>query len=218
MEIVGRNVLQSLLTLPGEVIVIAKRRHWFTLVAPIFITIFILSGIYFLIFFFSLIFAFSPVAILTIIITILTISLSTITKVIVDWYYHLYVVTNRKILEIYYDPLFSHTISDVLLDQVRCTEIDVRIKGIINEILDKGDIIVTFDRPTHTEEFAFTNLKNPREIGQILGDAFAINSITQAQNLRTIPIWYQNKNNQENGKRKFTYFEDYFPNRITQLN
>jgi len=219
MEIAGRDILHKLLTLPGERVLVVKRQHWCILVRPIFVNFFILFSIVYLLFFLSSTRLFSFAAFLIIVFSVLTTSLSLVTRLIVNWYYHLYVVTNRKIMEICYAPLFFHTVNDVLLDQVRCTEIDVKIRGIINEILDKGDVVITFDRPTHEEEFVFTNLRNPKEIGHILGDAFALINTNSNQILRSTAIWYQKRNNEEkNGNKGFTFIEDLFPNRYVQLN
>jgi hypothetical protein len=83
---------------------------------------------------------------------------------VVDWYFNLYVVTNRKIIEVSYKPLASRVTNEVLLDQVKCTEIDTKVGGMLNELLDIGDVIVTFDRPTHQEEFIFNDVEDPKAI------------------------------------------------------
>jgi hypothetical protein len=71
-------------------------------------------------------------------------------------------------LEIRYTPLVSHIMSEVLLDKVNCTEVDLRIDGFFNELIDRGDVIITFDRPTHQEEFILKDMKQPSKIGKFI--------------------------------------------------
>ena len=97
-----------------------------------------------------------------------SVALSFITKNIIDWYFHMYILTTRKMLEIRYTPLSSYIMNDVLLDKVNCTEIDFRTKGIVNELLDIGDVVITFDRPTSQEEFVLRDIKSCHKLGSFL--------------------------------------------------
>ncbi len=112
-----------------------------------------------------------------------------ISKLIIDWYGHLYVVTTHKILDIHCVPFFSHKVSEVLLNQVRCTEVDIRMKGMLNHLLDKGDIVITFDRPTHQDGFVIADIKSPMLVGTALLDSF--NKIRYVQNQKE--FWIRNK-------------------------
>ncbi len=200
--------LNGILTLPGEEVLVAKRQHWLTFVTPLFsITsislLFVFSSFYLFIIAF-----FSPIVFISSITAIFLLASSLATKSIVDWYFHVYVITDRKILEASYVPMFSHSICDVLLDQVRCTEIDVNINGIFNELLNNGDISVSFDRPTHQEEFIIKSIENPKEIGNILGHAFA--SVVK-ENSNT--LWYRLKD-----KKNFGMIKEIFPNQSMGVN
>ncbi|MEN9407621.1 MAG: hypothetical protein RLZZ455_837 [Candidatus Parcubacteria bacterium] len=86
------------------------------------------------------------------------------------WRSHYYIVTSRKMIEIRGFPLLFYTINDILLDQVRCTEIDIKTEGILDTLLNMGDITLTFDRPTHQESFTIAHIHDPRRIGFFLGD------------------------------------------------
>lgn len=55
-----------------------------------------------------------------------------------------------------------------MLDKVSCTEIDVRTNGFLNEIIDMGDILITFDRPTHQEEFTLKDVQGSHELATYL--------------------------------------------------
>lgn len=187
--------LGRFITLPEERLLIAQRKHWFTLAVPLFFQgwfLLILVTFSFALFVFFL--KQSALFILSIAI-LLPFFLTSITKTILDWYFHFYVITNRKILEIACSPLFSHTVNEILLDQVRCTEIDIKRDGILNHILDKGHVIVTFDRPTHQEEFLFTDISDPHTIGTYLADIFdQMRSVSEGR-------WFRSHNG-------ITYFVD----------
>lgn len=80
----------------------------------------------------------------------------------------MYILTTRKILEISYNPLSSRIVNDVLLDHVNCTEIDLKTNGFFNELIGMGDIVITFDRPTHQEEFVFRDIEECQDLGKYL--------------------------------------------------
>jgi hypothetical protein len=159
---------QRFLTLSGERLLLVNRKHVFVLLSPMLVTIFLLSlmiaiaYMLFIHFFFSLSFFFVTVLLLV------SLGISAITKIIVDWYFHLYIITSRKILEVWYTPLSSLVVSDILLDRVNCTEIDVQTHGIVGEMIDIGDIVITFDRPTHREEFILKDILGCHRIGTFL--------------------------------------------------
>jgi hypothetical protein len=156
------------LTLTNEELLLVLRRHIFVILLPIFFTsigvvIFLFGAFFLFIQFFNSIPFFIISALL-----IIGIGLSLITKIIIDWYFHIYIFTNRKILEIWYTPLASHSINDILLDKVNCTEIDLKVDGFFNELLEMGDVVITFDRPTHEEEFILKDIYKPDNIEKFL--------------------------------------------------
>ena len=159
------------ITLPGEQLILAQRKHWYSFVFPIltlsFISIASISGLIILSFIFpsyiQLLFSFA---------LFIAIAATTfIGKFIVDWYFNFYIITSKKIIEVSYKPLTSRHTNEILLDQVKCTEIDTRVDGIIHELLDIGDVIITFDRPTHQEEFALADMSDPKRIESNLENA-----------------------------------------------
>lgn len=181
--------LENLLTLPGEKTLLIKRKHIFSTVVPLSILAILSVGVFTssLFFFDTMLHALYITLISSLLILIVT--LNTVAKIFIDWYFHSYIVTTRRILEVCYQPFFSQNVNDVLLDQVRCTEIDVKIHGYINGLINIGDIIITFDRPTHQTEFILHDIKNPRKIGTILGNMLNTpNAVT--------PSWYDQSNRQ----------------------
>lgn len=195
----------SFFLLPGEQIILHKRQHVFAVIIPIAITIILcvtaMVGASAPLFFFYhmrflIVLGYG---------LIITSSLFLITKIIIDWYFHMYIVTNRRILEVQYKPFFSQDTNDVLLDQVRCTEIDVKISGYIHGLIDVGDIIITFDRPTHQQEFVLHDVKSPKKIGTLLGHM--LNTPKQATNA---PTWFRTPTN-DSQSQQYIFSEEFIP-------
>lgn len=191
--------LKNYLNLPGEKLIIAKRQHWFILVSPILLTlaILILTSLFFIV---LISYTNSLTHPILIIVSVALLCFIVISKLIVDWYYHLYVITNRKILEIRISPLFADEINDVFLDQVRTTEVDAAIGSFLNELLDMGSITISFDRPSKDKVFILHDIINPREVGIFLGDELE-------KLMHTAPVWFQKDKTPEHIK----YTEDVIP-------
>lgn len=194
---------KSLLTFPDEEILIAKRQHWLVLFSSV-VTSSIVGTIFLLLaYLFSWIVLKDGLLIFLSITTVLLLSASIIIKNIINWYYHVYIITNHKIIEYDCKPFFSEGVSDILLDLVRCTEIDIHTKGVINQIFDKGDIYITFDRPTHEEGFVIKDIDSPKLTGELLNQVF----IADLSNNNSNATWVKNKN----GKGKYRYIEEILP-------
>jgi len=95
------------------------------------------------------------------------------------------------VLELTYTILFSYAINDVSLSQVRCTEIDTQMNGFIDRWFDKGTVSITFDRPTHQEEFHLSGIPEPEKTGILLSDAF--DRIRHVGN-EGREVWFRGKN------------------------
>lgn len=206
--VVLQNGMGAFLTNHEERLILVARQHWFPLAVRLSI---ILLGT-FLTIILTLLAFFYLATLKTLFIiaglTFLIIFVNLITKAVVDWYFHLYIVTNRKILEACYTPLYSHVINEVLLDQVRCTEVDIQMDGIVKEIMNMGNIIITFDRPTHQEEFCLINIKDPQKVGIMLGDV-----LDTMQHSYGMPVWYKTSGNSH--KTRFT--EDVIPQNLFRV-
>lgn len=159
------------ITLPGEALILLQRKHVITFLLPSLSVIFL--GLFFtaIAVLAFLIISFNIGLFIASFLTIFVLVLTAISKLSIDWLFNFYVVTNRKIIEIRYAPLFMRETNEVLLDQVRCTEIDARIDGIVNEVFDIGDVILTFDRPTHQQELIFESIKDPKSVESYLESA-----------------------------------------------
>jgi membrane-associated HD superfamily phosphohydrolase len=177
------------LTLNGEQLLLVKRRHPFVVFFPIlFITFIVCLMIFCAAILFTTFFP-SPSLFITTVLLLISVLLTFITKSIMDWYFHLYILTSRKILEVWYAPLYSHVMNDVLLDQVNCTQVDFRRSGFLNELMDMGDVVLTFDRPTHQEEFIFKDVSKCYKLGVFLTRKLLDRSTERQNNVQ--PIWYK---------------------------
>lgn len=167
-EMVIKGDWSNFLDLEGEELLFVKRRHIFVLLYPIFLVSLLLAGFIFgsYLIFMYIIPSF-PLFLITLSLLI-SLASSLMIYAFVYWYFHLYVLTTRKILEVKYTPLFSHVVNDIFLDKVNCTEIDLSSKGFFHELIDMGDLIITFDRPTHQEEFVLQDVKDCDSLGKFL--------------------------------------------------
>lgn len=178
---ISQYFLNRYITLLDEKLIFTRRKSLAAIFLPIFSVILaallfslILALIihYFLASYFLLLIAVDLV--------IFQIALGLVTKIIIDWYFHVYLITNRKFLDISYKPLFYHRIKDMPLDQVRCLEVVVRKKGILKEILNIGDVVFNLDMLTHHDIFTLVDISNPHKIGVSLGDS--LNGIISVRN------------------------------------
>lgn len=177
------------LTLKNEELLLVKRQHPFVVIMPILLTccltIFFISSAFVI---FRDFFISSSLFFVTSLLLI-SIAMSVVTKIIVDWYFHMYILTNRKILELRYTPLTSYVVNDVMLDRVNCTEIDLLSSGFLNEVIDMGDILITFDRPTRHEDFILKDIQGSHELTtyltQQLLDGTPVNTMQQQT------IWFK---------------------------
>ena len=159
------------ITLPGEKLILAQRKHWYSFVFPLSILAFIAFASIIGLIVLSSIFT-SYIELLIASALFIAIAAATfIGKLIIDWYFNFYVITSKKIVEVSYRPVTSRHTNEILIDQVKCTEIDTRVDGIIHELLDIGDVIITFDRPTHQEEFVLADMSDPKKIESNLENA-----------------------------------------------
>ncbi len=196
---------RTLIPFPGEQILLRCKKHWGVFLFPI-ITLFLLYFLSAVLSFIVLVNFLSNVTLFALTsLVLLAFTTSFALKLLVDWHYHFYILTTHRILEVCQEPLFLDHINNVILSQVKSTEIDVDAKGIVSILLDMGDVTVTFDRPTHQEVFLLSNIKNPKAVGMMLADAL---DAGRPDTMRS-PIWFRSKDS----KHQFKITEDIFPTR-----
>jgi len=192
--------VKRFISLPGEKLLVARREHGIVIALPL-----IFCGFFFLSFIIGTVFTFfffPQLALIALAITLVVsnLAISFGLKIYTDWYYHFFIITNRKILETGYTP-FSRSIDDVFLDQVRITEIDVKMGGFFGQIYDMGDVVIYFDRPSHDKTFTLSNVKNPKSCGIFLADA--LENIMHHE-----PIWFKPRDTKKNNASNNYQFAD----------
>jgi len=176
---------KNFLTLPQEKILIIKRKHPFLVIVPIFFTLILASILAVISFYLFAIFLSFPFLFVSNVMVLIILSICLIVKIFIDWYFHLYIVTTHKVLEVRYAPLTKHQINEVLLDQVTCTEVDTQLNGIVSELLDIGNVIMTFDRSAYQEAFVFSDIYDPRKIR-----AFLLTNLNFKNRNESQSAWY----------------------------
>lgn len=190
-ETLTQEDIKKFITLGDEEVIIALREHSIPLLFKLsqlgtiaaIITIGGAIATYFLSY--DLIFS------IAVFLTLGLMSTGLIIRELIHWYFHLYLITTKKIIEVRYNPLFSEISNSVLLEQLRCTEIDAEMHGFISEILDLGNVAITFDRPTHQEQFILKNVRSPRKVANHL--SAYLHSDRKKQQIDTSQeMWFKN--------------------------
>lgn len=181
----GHFALQSFIESPDEKVILFQRTHWMVPLISSIATAFIGIVILLIVIFLASKIPIKPSAFFATQLIVLAIFVLIITKIVVDWYFHFFFVSNKKILEVRYSPFFVHKTNGVLLEQVNITEIDEKKIGIIKDVFDYGEVTVTFDRPTHEDEFTLENIPHPERIAAKLREHFSVST-----NNPSSQIWY----------------------------
>ncbi len=195
IEQIQESDVGEFLTSPQEKMLFAIRKHAFILTVPIIGTIFFSVLAILLAFVLLTHYFFFPFLFIASSFLMLSFVLQLISKMLVEWYFHVYLVTNRKILEVCYRPFFSENVSDVLLDQVRCTEVIVHTNGIINHLVNMGDITICFDMPTHQDQFCLYDVAAPHKAGMMLSEILNSTKTTNYAKQSPRPVWYRRQAN-----------------------
>jgi hypothetical protein len=175
--------MSSFLSLPDEKLIIARREYWLCLLPTIFLATISLITFIIISYLLSITIIKSPLIFICTTLVASSIFLSSVTKAIVDWYFHIYIVTSRKLLELCCVPLFSDNVNDVFLDQVRTIEIN----SMVCELLDIGDVTIVFDRLSKEEVFVLKHVKNPRATSVLIADALVTTMVRSPLEIRRNP-------------------------------
>jgi uncharacterized membrane protein YdbT with pleckstrin-like domain len=79
-----------------------------------------------------------------------------------DWYLDVWVVTNKRIINIEQHGLFGRTMSELLLYNVQDVTSDVR--GLVHSMFDYGDVFI--QTAGERERFDFENVNHPNEVAK----------------------------------------------------
>lgn len=83
-----------------------------------------------------------------------------------DFYFDLYIVTDRRIVDISQQKLFSRTVSELLLEDIE--DVDAKTIGVLGTLFDFGDVEI--QTAGSKANFNFEKILHPTEIGAIIID------------------------------------------------
>ena len=196
----------NFLNLEGEEVHLVLRPHGLTLMPSIVLLGFLVIALVSAITAAGVYLSLSLLSILGLL-SVIIFGLFILGQTILGWYLHLYVVTSRKILELSYSPFGDCIINNILLDQVRCTEVDMHSPGFFYQLLDIGNISITFDRPTHQQEFLIEKIKDYRKVGNHISTLLVPHEKPFGKDLEA--LWIRDRTD----PARFTYTETLTPAR-----
>lgn len=88
------------------------------------------------------------------------------TVAFIDFYYDLHIVTDRRLIDIDQNQLFSREVNELALEEVQ--DVTTRNNGIARSFFDFGDVII--ETAGSQQKFEFNSVLHPREIASIILD------------------------------------------------
>lgn len=82
------------------------------------------------------------------------------------WFFNVYIITNKKVVDIDFDGLLYKNISETQLRNIE--DVTSQVKGFFGMIFNVGNVYV--QTAAEKREFEFTELDNPEEIRDIISD------------------------------------------------
>ena len=149
--------------------IVVIHRHWFDILKNFFL-IFVM--LFFLISSYVILPALFPVLETTLYQSLLAFAGSSFAMLIlilfflvwIDYYFDLWVITNKRIINIEQKGLFSREVSELELDKIQ--DVSVSVLGIIPTFLNYGDVFI--QTAGETERFVFKNISNPYGIKDLI--------------------------------------------------
>jgi uncharacterized membrane protein YdbT with pleckstrin-like domain len=88
------------------------------------------------------------------------------TVAFLDFYYDLHIVTDRRLVDIDQNKLFSREINELALEEVQ--DVTTQNSGIFSSVFDFGHVLI--ETAGSQQKFEFNNVLHPREIASIILD------------------------------------------------
>lgn len=88
------------------------------------------------------------------------------TVAFLDFYYDLHIVTDRRLVDIDQNKLFSREINELALEEVQ--DVTTQNSGIFSSVFDFGHVLI--ETAGAQQKFEFNNVLHPREIASIILD------------------------------------------------
>ncbi len=88
------------------------------------------------------------------------------TVAFLDFYYDLHIVTDRRLVDIDQNKLFSREVNELALEEVQ--DVTTQNSGIFSSVFDFGHVLI--ETAGAQQKFEFNNVLHPREIASIILD------------------------------------------------
>jgi len=90
------------------------------------------------------------------------------------WYFNVYIITDRRVIDIDFKPLFYKKVSETTYDRLEDTSFE--IKNFFGTIFNYGDVYI--QTAGKNREFDFLNVPNPELIQDIISDYLSLHKRT----------------------------------------
>ncbi|MFA5993641.1 MAG: PH domain-containing protein [Parcubacteria group bacterium] len=149
--------------------IVVIHRHWFDIIQNFFLLIIM---VFFLIGSYAILPALFPVLEITLYKNLLAFAESSFAMLIlilfflvwIDYYFDVWVITNKRIINIEQKGLFSREVSELELDKIQ--DVSVSVLGIIPTFLNYGDVFI--QTAGEKERFVFKKIANPYWIKDLI--------------------------------------------------
>lgn len=151
----------------GEKVILLLRAHWITAIPWIAISIALVLTPLFIFPLLSVI-GFSGVSAGTRLVAVLFWYLGTLTYVFLNflyWYFNVYIVTNKKIIDVDWYAVAGHKISSTLLAKVQ--DVGVLQVGALSSVFDYGNVQIQI--ASEEENFEFVGVPHPQLVAKQIG-------------------------------------------------
>lgn len=172
----------------GEQIVLMVRRHWFNILEQFFVVllmILLLAGSWFIL----------PVFFPSIITSSFNILFNflrnlfgmfiwiTFFLIWIDYYFDVWIITNKRIVNIEQKGLFNRIVSE--LELIRIQDVTTEVTGVIPTMLNYGDVFI--QTAGESQRFIFRQVSDPYHIKDVIMNLQKKSSREEAHNFRVQP-------------------------------
>ncbi len=151
-----------------EKVYLLLRRHWFTYVIFVIITLLMVTPlVVLLIYWFLNPESFGGIAVNFLILGVPAYSLSIIALLLygfVDYYLDVYIITNQRVVDIKQDGFFKREIAELHLHQIQ--DVSAKVKGIFPTTMHYGDIYI--QTAGEKENFYFKSIPHPYRVSKLI--------------------------------------------------
>ncbi|MDO8240538.1 MAG: PH domain-containing protein [Candidatus Moranbacteria bacterium] len=152
-----------------ETIISVVRRHWFNILQQLFLVFIMVAFVFGSLTYLPLLFPILNTSSAHDLFIFLTNSFALVTWIMffliwIDYYFDVWIITTRRIVNIEQKGLFIRTVSELEFDKIQ--DITTEVKGIIPTFLNFGDVFV--QTAAEKDRFTFRQIPNPYAVKDLL--------------------------------------------------